>query len=340
MRCIEDADVARTEAVARNIRFPESYTDLCVNENPDEALMATGIDPKTNKKHYRYASWHHIQKRYEKFRRMYHMLKDLPRIRMKIRELLASSDETDRVHGMVLRLLDRCGLRPGNKDKYASDGLSTLRPEHINISDSGIVTIKFMGKGNQLNTCRIVNDPTLVRTIYDLDTLSFKGVPVSFRKHIWPYQLKDFRTLGACRFFLNACLHSKHKFRKTAVQKAFGRTAKAFLNNTYKVARLNYIDRRLELGFVRGDFKMLKRRLKYLPRIPDMDRTEQLLLLFYETYGGENLAGWKESIRTREKQLHRRFNLERRRFNHTLGRKINHQHKGPHFESKTKRVKL
>jgi len=311
-----DASKQPIEHVEDTFLFPQNYTNVCLNANPSDALRGVAVDPKTDKKHYRYAHWHHDRQRTRKYRRMYHMLKQLPEIRKRTDVLLASENRHERVHGLVLRLLDRCGLRPGNRVKYKdSDGLATLTRDNLTVDkNTGDITVRFIGKAQRSNTCSF-RDPALVDVIESLgeNRLSLSGVPMSFRKHIHPYKLKDFRTLGSNRFFIEQCLASPHPFRKKAATEALAKTAKQLLNNSVKVARLSYIDQNLRKNFVAGTFKDVQP-----ASLEGLSHVENLLLGFYSTYGGADLRGWRDGIVSRGTR-----NLpERRAFNKILKNRL------------------
>lgn len=308
-----NANKQAIEHVEKPFLFPQNYTNVCLNANPSDALRGVAVDPKTGRKHYRYAHWHHDRQRARKYRRMYHMLKSLPKIRTRIDNLLASENRHENVHGLVLRLLDRCGLRPGNRVKYKdSDGLSTLTRDNLTIDkNTGDITVRFIGKAQQSNSCSF-RDPALVDVIESLgeNRLSLSGVPMTFRKHIHPFKLKDFRTLGSNVYFLEQCLASPHSFRKKAASEALAKTAKGLLNNSVKVASLSYIDQNLRRNFVTGILNDVQP-----ASLEGLSDTENLLLGFYSTYGGEDLHGWRDAIVSQKT----RNNLsERRAYNKIL----------------------
>ena len=100
-----------------------------------------------------------------------HIQKDLKGANMNKNKLIA----------LILRIMDLCNFRGGNKkyeEKYGSHGLTTLHKKHIKIKANSI-EIDFIGKKGVQNQC-ILNDKPVQDIIKKVYNLSSKDNPYLF----------------------------------------------------------------------------------------------------------------------------------------------------------------
>lgn len=143
------------------LRIANIYEDVWVNDNKNDKIQATGIDPKGIKQ-YRYND-NHLKTAHElKFKRMYQFIKKLPILDVKIKYDLENEKpyNKNRVIALMIFLLRKINLRIG-KEKYAkknkSYGLCSLKKTHIKIKDDK-VKFKFRAKSRQIANYEIKDD--------------------------------------------------------------------------------------------------------------------------------------------------------------------------------------
>lgn len=122
---------------------------------------------------------------------------------------LSAAEPGSREHAAltIALLIAGTGLRPGGEagaEAHGHFGISTLRPEHVNV-EGGSVSLDFIGKSGKRNQTSL-RDPRLAASVSGYLSRTEKGEPIfpasaaDARKHALPGgKLKDFRTLVATR---------------------------------------------------------------------------------------------------------------------------------------------
>lgn len=142
-RIRDDRTIARLKALA----IPPAWRDVWICPRANGHLQATGIDAKGRKQYRYHADWRALRED-NKFSHILVFAAQLPSIRARIDADLARRGLCrEKVLASVVALLERTLIRVGN-DEYArknnSYGLTTLRPEHVEI---GAQTLRFRFTG-------------------------------------------------------------------------------------------------------------------------------------------------------------------------------------------------
>lgn len=223
----------------RKIRVPKSYSDVCINEDTNSKLQATGKDSK-GRIQYIYSTGHHNRAKLLKCKRLKRFGILLPSVRKHIQHLLSGGSITSRRRGLALTLMDRCYLRPGSPDyvrRYNTHGASTLQRGHISRSD-GDMLIKFKGKRGITNKCRIPVNIDLYESYEGLlrDKIGLSN-PRYLNKEIpTGIFLKDMRTWGANVEFVKAYLLTPNATLKDLITIVAKK-----IQNTPSVCRKSYV---------------------------------------------------------------------------------------------------
>jgi len=135
----------------RRLAIPPAYRDVWICSRADGHLQATGRDARGRKQYRYHADWQSARGQ-TKFERLHQFGLALPRIRDRVRRLLAGDDAEpatrSRVLATLVRLLDTTWLRIGNTEYARSNGsfgLSTLRAQHVAVK-GGELRLSFQGK--------------------------------------------------------------------------------------------------------------------------------------------------------------------------------------------------
>jgi DNA topoisomerase-1 len=142
-RIRDEKTVARIKALA----IPPAWRDVWICPYANGHLQATGFDAKGRKQYRYHADWRALRED-NKFGHMVAFAEKLPAIRARIQADMARRGlSRDKVLASIVALLERTLIRIGN-DEYArknkSFGLTTLRPEHVEI---GAQTLRFRFTG-------------------------------------------------------------------------------------------------------------------------------------------------------------------------------------------------
>jgi len=164
-RYVDPSGRPAPEAVRRRARalaVPPAWTDVWISASPNGHLQATGRDAR-GRKQYRYHPAWRAARDGEKYAKLAHLGKGLPRLRRRVRADLRKRDvPREKVLATVVRLIEETASRVGN-DEYAranrSYGLTTLRDRHARIS-RGKVRLRYRGKSGTWREAS-VEDPTL-----------------------------------------------------------------------------------------------------------------------------------------------------------------------------------
>jgi DNA topoisomerase-1 len=142
---------AKTVARIKALAIPPAWRDVWICPHANGHLQATGFDAKGRKQYRYHADWRALRED-NKFGHMLAFAEQLPAIRARIQADMARRGLCrDRVLASVVALLERTLIRIGN-DEYArknnSFGLTTLRPEHVEIS-AQTLRFRFTGKSGK-----------------------------------------------------------------------------------------------------------------------------------------------------------------------------------------------
>tara|TARA_B100000963_G_C22546720_1_gene634765 strand:- start:259 stop:1224 length:966 start_codon:yes stop_codon:yes gene_type:complete len=158
---------SKTIEKIKSYRIPPAWKKVEITLNKD--LVATGID-EAGRKQYVYSKNHIEKKRIKKYCGLINFINVIPKIRKDIdKNLKKSKMNKDKLIAILLNIIIICSFRigtEGNKEKYNSQGISTITKKEIKIGNKNII-IDFIGKKQVRNTCKI-DDPKLVRLLKDL----------------------------------------------------------------------------------------------------------------------------------------------------------------------------
>jgi DNA topoisomerase I len=271
-RRVGPGDVARIHA----LRLPPAWTDVHVSPAPGAKLQAIGRDAAGQ---WQYRSHAQFTKRQAsaKYRRLLRFAEALPRIRATVeRDLRRRGASHERMLAAMVRILERCFMRPGS-EAYAranrSYGLATLRPGHVKV-DRDRVVFDYRGKSGQRQV-RELTDARVARLVKELlrvpgrDVFKFveHGEIVDVRRrHLnayiraaagAPFTAKDFRTWAGTLLCATALARAKPELvpgrtSPKSVATAAIKSVAERLGNTPAVARASYISPAVLDGFRRG----------------------------------------------------------------------------------------
>ncbi len=152
------------------LAIPPSYKEIWYCKTTDGYIQATAQD-STGKKQYFYHEYWRTYRDNNKYRQLATVGNNLPSLRRKMRRDMNKCKNThDKKYILALmsRLLDKTGIRMGNTKSARENktfGLTTLKPEHLDIVDSHLV-MHYVGKGN-MDICREMNDKVLEDFVSD-----------------------------------------------------------------------------------------------------------------------------------------------------------------------------
>ncbi len=137
----------RIKAVA----VPPAWTDVWICSDPDGHIQATGRDDRGRKQYRYHDRWREVRDA-TKFHRLHAFGHALSLVRATVNRDLGLRDMSrEKVMAIAVALLDQSLIRVGN-DEYTrsnnSYGLTTLRPEHMDLSSTQ-VRLHFVGKGGK-----------------------------------------------------------------------------------------------------------------------------------------------------------------------------------------------
>jgi DNA topoisomerase I len=153
---------ARIEAIV----IPPAWTDVWICPIPDGHILASGRDDRGRKQYRYHPRWREVRDT-DKYDRLAAFGAMLPDLRRHLDgDLRRRGLPREKVLALVVQLLDETLIRVGN-DTYAeaneSFGLTTLRPDHVEVS-STTIEFDFVGKGG-VERQLAVRDPRLARIV-------------------------------------------------------------------------------------------------------------------------------------------------------------------------------
>jgi len=150
-----------------SIAIPPAWTDVWICPRPDGHILATGRDDRGRKQYRYHPRWREVRDA-DKFGQMAAFGAGLPELRRVVdADLRRRGQPREKVLALVVNLLDETLIRIGN-ESYAADnesyGLTTLRPDHVDIEGDRLV-FDFVGKGGLDHEVHL-QDPRLARAVH------------------------------------------------------------------------------------------------------------------------------------------------------------------------------
>ena len=283
----------------KKIYIAPAYRDVKIFLNQD--LLATGVDDM-GRKQYVYSDSFKKKREMKKYNQLITLSSRIENLKKKIDQDISKNNyDQDKMNALVLRIMDLCNFRSGQKKmekKYKSHGITTIHKNHVDIKNNK-VEIEFTGKKGVNNHCEIQNKniQDLIGKIYKLST---KTDPYLFsiidpktkqkvevtintlNEYLKPYEVttKDLRTWNANIIFLkslytelqenkslihemkNPTPNKLFKARKRIIKGAIIRTAH-LLHNTPAVCKSSYIYKNIVKDFEEDS--------KYLEKIENIN---------------------------------------------------------------------
>ncbi len=247
---------------------PEEATDLVVHDLSGEAVHESAVmtwRDGSGKLQHAYTQQFHEANAARKWERVQELEPRMDEFRAVLNDQVASGEVGAAEHegALIAAIIAETGLRPGNATsaKAGKYGVSTLRPEHIEITGD-TATLSFIGKSGKENVAT-VESPELVSALAAYqeragDGPMFSGSSTANARDAAPdgVKLKDFRTIVGTRTAERAMEEIKppppldpdeKKAKKqiaTAIKEASSIVADR-LNNTPSVAKTSYIHPRV-----------------------------------------------------------------------------------------------
>lgn len=154
------------------LAIPPAWTDVWISPDPNGHLQATGRDAKGRKQYRYHTRWRQLRD-VVKYDRMLAFGEALPKIRERTaHDLALPGMPREKVLATVVELLEKTRIRVGNEEyrrEYESFGLTTLRDDHVRVSDS-IMSFDFRGKGGKWHRIKLAS-ARLARVVRHLQEL-------------------------------------------------------------------------------------------------------------------------------------------------------------------------
>lgn len=263
------------------IYIPPAYQNVKIYLNKN--LLATGID-SVGRKQYIYSDNMKRKREIKKIKQLRKLSVNISNLTKKIKKDLLNKDfKKDKLIALILKIMDLCNFRGGNKGyekRYGSYGLTTLHKEHIKIKKE-YIEINFTGKKGVNNHCIIKNKiiQNIIEEIYKISnkrdsyifSIIYKGENISINmvdinKYLESFNItcKDLRTWNANIIFLknikNEIIkidnYDNPKIIKKIIREAINKTAIS-LHNTPAVCKNSYILKNLIVNIETKD-KIIK----------------------------------------------------------------------------------
>lgn len=261
------------------LAIPPAWSEVWICREPRGHLQATGRDDRKRKQFIYHEQWQQAST-LAKFDRLAELGDTLSRIRQRVLEQLRKRKPSrNKTLALVVRLLDRTGMRVGREEYVAENGsygLTTLHRRHLRISGAA-AEFRFPGKSGQRQSV-VVKDRsavTALETVADAGGSSLFTYPDDDGLHSVDAQdvndylreissvditAKDFRTWlasaqAAAELYDQSDEPEKRRRKKVVVEtvKAVARS----LGNTPSVCQKSYLDPRLIEAYEAGEFPNL-----------------------------------------------------------------------------------
>jgi DNA topoisomerase-1 len=160
-----EATLARIRALA----IPPAWTDVHISPDAARKIQVWGRD-QAGRKQYRYSAGHEAEQDRRKWKRVLHVARLMPELRVATNEdLRRRSLDREKVMATVVRLMCRAYFRAGS-ERYAVDnrtfGICTLKKRHVRVEGNNLV-FRYVGKQRK-DQRQVVADTPLVEIIEDL----------------------------------------------------------------------------------------------------------------------------------------------------------------------------
>jgi len=259
------------------IYIAPAYTDVKIYLNGD--ILATGIDA-AGRKQYIYSDNMKKKREIKKFNKLIHISDNIDKLKKKIKKDLSNDKFTkDKLIALVLKIMDLCNFRGGNKryeEKYGSYGITTIHKKHVILKKDSI-EIDFIGKKGVNNHCIIQNKEIqdIIKKVYNMTSkdnpyifsINYKGKYINLtlldiNKYLEKFDIttKDLRTWNANIIFLKNLKNEimnmdlliynkktnaqKINIRKKLIREAIKKTA-ILLHHTPSICKSSYIYKKI-----------------------------------------------------------------------------------------------
>jgi len=150
----------------QRLAIPPAWTEVCICDQADGHIQATGRDARGRKQYIYHPNWRHIRDR-QKYARLVAFARVLPRIRRRVqRDIRKPGLTKSKALAAIVRLLEMGRIRVGNEE-YArtnrSFGLTTLRNRHVSIRGEEL-HFQFRGKSGKHHSVKLA-DRRLARVV-------------------------------------------------------------------------------------------------------------------------------------------------------------------------------
>ena len=237
-------------------------------------VLATGID-LAGRKQYIYSNNSKKLRETRKYNQLIKLSNNILKLKKQINnDLLAKTMTKKKLIALMLKIMDLCNFRCGNKkyeEKYGSYGLTTLHKKHISIKKD-YTEIDFVGKKGVINNCLIYDENIrqIIKNVYDLSDNTPYLFSIKYRSNIINVSIgdlnkyleiygitsKDLRTWNANIIFLqylkknineisqqtfNNMLNTKKlRIKKKIIRESIKQTA-ILLHHTPSICKSSYI---------------------------------------------------------------------------------------------------
>ena len=264
----------------KHIYIAPAYTDVKIYLNND--VLATGID-SAGRKQYIYSDRMKKLREQKKYKKLVKISNNIDKLKKKIQsDLLSKTITKDKLIALVLKIMDLCNFRSGNKkyeEKYGSFGITTIHKKHVTFKNN-CTEIEFIGKKGVNNYC-MLKDKNIQEIIKKVYNMSSKDNSYLFSVHngddkvhidvkdvneyLRPFGVttKDLRTWNANIIFLKNMKNILHnldkdfmdkynektdkqriKIRKQLIKQAIINTAES-LHHTPTICKSSYIYKKI-----------------------------------------------------------------------------------------------
>lgn len=284
--------------------IPPAWADVWICEAADGHLLATGTDERGRTQYLYNERWRTFRDELN-FYRLVDFGPRLSAIRADIdKQLRRRTLDRDQVLGVMLRVIDACGLRVGSEvyaDENDSYGLSTLARRHVHV-DGSEVRFAFAAKSGHRAEV-LLDDAAVARVIGRLTEqrgrrlFAVDGDPIGadeVNERLSELAgarvtAKDFRTWHGTRVAF-ALLRTRLPPGDDAEQQVLQAVDAAadFLGNTRTVARAHYVHPHVLQAYLDGTFAEITSGRRPV-RAPGLDADERALVPFLASLLGRVL---------------------------------------------------
>ncbi len=255
---------SRTRKRIEALAIPPGWQDVWICPKSNGHIQAVGRDEAGRRQYIYHERWKVVSAAL-KYDRMALMAQVLPRIRRRVRkDLNGKTLSRRRVVAAVVRLIDRAGIRVGNRvytEAHGSRGVTTLSSEHVEV-DGVTISLSFPGKSDTQREIDL-KDRKVAKVVDHCEDIGgqflfcYRDVDGDLRpldstdvnEYLdevarEPVTAKDFRTwsgsVAALALLADEQLPDRAPARRRRISQAVKQTAE-LLGNTVAVCRSSYI---------------------------------------------------------------------------------------------------